>query len=175
MIGRFRTFKRRRPVQRESREQQGVVMYFRVRWPEVPILCATRGKHLSGTEKWQRLRQGAQIKREGYERGTSDLFFCAARRGFHGLFIEMKQTGGRWSDVSDDQKKFLSRARAQGYYGAVAMGHENAIRIIAWYMKKNEKEIHAFFASQVPDMPEGVYPVRLARSSQDNKTGLSSL
>jgi len=124
-----------RNKQVESREQQSVVLYFRSGWPDVPILCATRGKQLSGASKGSRMRQGAQIKREGYEKGTSDLLFCIARRGFHGLFLEMKKTGETWSAVSDDQKKFIKRARKQGYLGSIAFGDKNAKKIIDWYMR----------------------------------------
>jgi hypothetical protein len=118
----------------ESREQQSVVLYFRSQWPDVPVLCATRGKQLSGATKWARMKQGALIKREGYQKGTADLLFCVSRRGFHGLFLEMKKTDERWSAVSPDQRIFLRKARKQGYFGSVAFGDRNAKKIIDWYM-----------------------------------------
>lgn len=126
---------RSRHRQVESREQQSVVLYFRSRWPNVPILCATRGKQLSGSTKWARMKQGSLIKREGYQKGTADLLFCTSRRGFHGLFIEMKKTDETWSAVSEDQEIFLHQARAQRYFGSVAFGDKNAIKIIDWYMR----------------------------------------
>lgn len=126
--------KRRRPVQRESREQQSVVAYARAKWPEVPIVCATRGKHLSGKTKFHRMLQGARIKREGYEKGTSDTLFCAGRRGYLGCFIEMKRSDEKWSSVSIDQIKFMRRARKQGYFCAVGFGDQKAIKILNWYM-----------------------------------------
>lgn len=126
--------KHRSLIQHESMEQQAVVFYFRLRWPDVPIVCSTRGKHLSGNTKRKRMRQGARIKREGYEKGTADILFCSAKRGFHGLFIEMKKTGEGWSSVSADQIEFMRRARRQSYLAMVAIGRRSAEKILDWYM-----------------------------------------
>jgi len=126
---------RRKPVQRESREQQAVVMYARIRWPEVPIVCSTGGKKMSGKTKWQRIKQGATNKREGYEKGTPDLFFAAARHRVHGLFIEMKDVDETPSSVTDDQHRFMARAEAQGYQCMVCFGHAEAEKVLDEYFE----------------------------------------
>jgi hypothetical protein len=132
----YRAKSRRRPVQRESREQQSVVMYARTKWPEVPIVCATRGKNLSGGSKLHRMIQGARIKREGYEKGQPDLFFCAGHQGWHGLFIEMKERDGVKSDVSKEQLAFIAKAEKQGYFCTVCFGADEAITILEAYFKE---------------------------------------
>lgn len=125
--------KKRKPEHRESRHQMSVVAYARAKWPEVPIVCSTGGKKMSGKAQWQRMKQGSINKKEGYEPGTPDLFFSAARRGFHGLYIEMKDEGEPPSSCSDEQKAFILRAKAQGYEGVFCFGDKQAIKILDWY------------------------------------------
>jgi hypothetical protein len=129
---------RRRPIQRESREQMNVVAYVRAKWPEVPIVCATRGKNLSGATKFHRMIQGARIKREGYEAGTPDLFICAARQGWNGLFIEMKDRDATKSDVGVSQLGFIARAEKQGYFCTVCFGADEAVKILDTYFSDKE-------------------------------------
>jgi hypothetical protein len=132
-------FYRPKPIQRESREQQATVRYSRIKWPEVPIVCSTGGKKMSGRTQWARIKQGHTNKLEGYEKGTPDLFFSVARRGFHGLYIEMKDTGGVPSDVTKDQREFGCRAVAQGYAWFVCFGHEQAEAVLNWYHGEREE------------------------------------
>lgn len=53
-----------------------------------------------------------RLKDEGVKPGVPDVCLPVARGGYHGLFIEMKRTGGR---VSPEQQKWLSALRKQRY------------------------------------------------------------
>jgi hypothetical protein len=127
-----------RPVQRESLEQQYVVSHARTHWPDVPIMCSTGGKKMSGRTKWARIKQGHINKLEGYEPGTSNLFFLAARKGYHGLVIEMKKTGETPSSVTKKQWEFIRRATKQGYYAVPCYGERQAIERLDWYFYEND-------------------------------------
>lgn len=130
---------RRRPVQHESLEQQDLVAYARSKWPEVPIVCATRGKQLSGRTKWARVHQARRIKREGYEKGTADLFFSSPRKHYHGLYIEMKDTGETQCSVTPEQRAFGARVMAQGYCWTACFGSAHAREVLDWYFEKEAR------------------------------------
>jgi len=74
-----------------------------------------------------------KIKREGGLAGVCDLFLPVARKGYHGLYIEMKKVkGGR---VSQSQKDFIRGVQEQGYCAHVCLGHADAIETIESYME----------------------------------------
>ena len=72
----------------------------------------------------------------GFKKGYPDLFLPVARRGYHGLYIEMKrdETGV----VSKEQKDFLAFAEEQGYYDKVCYGADDAIETIEWYLVEDK-------------------------------------
>lgn len=49
---------------------------------------------------------------EGLTAGAADLALLVARKGYHGMFIEMKTAKGR---QSDRQKTWQSHVEGQGY------------------------------------------------------------
>lgn len=73
-----------------------------------------------------------KFKKMGLKSGVPDIFLPVAREGYHGLFIEMKAKGGRTSDKQDWWLEELSK---QGYLAVVAVGFNEAKRIIEGYMK----------------------------------------
>lgn len=73
-----------------------------------------------------------QLKREGVRAGVPDLMLPVARRGYHGLFIEMKRIRG--SQTSKEQKDWHSFLREQGYRVEVCRGHQMAIEVINEYL-----------------------------------------
>lgn len=72
------------------------------------------------------------MKQEGAKKGIPDLFLPVARRGFHGLYIEMKRDDG--GVISPEQKEFLAFAEEQGYRDQVCYGYEDAIKELEWYL-----------------------------------------
>lgn len=76
----------------------------------------------------------AKFKREGLRKGVPDLFLPVARRGFHGLFIEMKHTKG--SAVSPEQVAWVDYLFSAGYVARTARGADDAIAMISDYLKE---------------------------------------
>jgi hypothetical protein len=59
----------------------------------------------------------------GVRSGVPDLFYPVPRKGYHGLFIEMKTKTGR---LSITQKRWLNALNEMGYLAVVAHGWEEA-------------------------------------------------
>ena len=109
----------------ETTEQIAVVNYCQA--IGVPIVhIPNEGKRSAVT--------GAQLKRMGMRRGFPDLFIPLARRGFHGLFIEMKYGKGR---LSTEQREWLSRLSDEGYGVCVCYSADEAIGKINKYIKED--------------------------------------
>lgn len=72
-----------------------------------------------------------KLKAEGVKKGISDLFLPVARRGFHGMYIEMKRLKG---NPTAHQSEFISFALKQGYHAGVYNGWEAAKQGIEHYM-----------------------------------------
>jgi hypothetical protein len=79
------------------------------------------------------ITQAARLKREGVLAGVSDNFLPVARRGYHGLYIEMKPKKIYRSAVSKKQKRFLQSVSEQDYMATVTYGADEAINLIKWY------------------------------------------
>lgn len=78
---------------------------------------------------------GAVLKAAGVKGGIPDLNLPVARRGFHGLYIEMKFGSGK---TTKKQEAFMELLRKQGYKTAVAYGMEQAREIIRHYLARGE-------------------------------------
>lgn len=76
--------------------------------------------------------QANRLKSEGMKSGVPDIFLPVARKGYHGLFLEMKRTKG--GQVSDAQKAWISALREQGYFVAVGHGCTEASELILIYL-----------------------------------------
>ena len=69
----------------------------------------------------------AKLRQEGLKPGVPDIFLPAARDGYHGLSIELKNERGR---MSKNQQKWLPKINAAGYLAVVCYGWDEArIRI----------------------------------------------
>ena len=77
------------------------------------------------------------------------MFVAYPSRGYHGLFIELKReattiysTRGKSKGklVSNEQIQieadFLKRKNEQGYFARFAVGYDNAIKLIDWYLER---------------------------------------
>lgn len=77
-------------------------------------------------------RTGAGLIRQGLKRGVPDVFLPVARGGKHGLFIEMKRVKG--GTVSQEQREWREKLRAQGYAAEICFGWEAAAAVIRKYL-----------------------------------------
>lgn len=105
--------------------QTKVVQYVRTFYPEVLICSIPNG---SGTTAKNRL----QLYAEGLLPGMPDLFIAEPRKGFNGLFIEMKTDSGV---ESPSQKRVRNRLEDNNYLCYVARSDIAAINIIEAYLE----------------------------------------
>ena len=75
--------------------------------------------------------QGAKLKRMGVKSGVPDLCLPVARKGYHGLWIELKSQKGR---VSDRQKEWIESLKQEGYLATVCYGAREAIEVLGKYL-----------------------------------------
>lgn len=115
----------------ESSEQQAVVQWFRLKYPNYRIIAIPNGSMIGGRNKFALIKK---YKAEGMTNGVSDLFICVPRNGYHGLWLEMKDKGKTASSVSSDQKEWLYDMRHVGYSAGWVAGFEQAKGIIEEYL-----------------------------------------
>jgi hypothetical protein len=77
-----------------------------------------------------------KMKRAGLKPGPLDINIDVARRGYHGLRIEMKRLKG--GVLSDVQKDWIERLNAEGYLAYVCRGAQEAIDEIKWYLDSEQ-------------------------------------
>ena len=83
-------------------------------------------------------REGAKFRDMGTKAGYPDLILDIARKGYHGLRIELKRSKG--GKVSAEQKQRLQLLNNEGYLAVVCKGYDEALDAIKDYMgiKKND-------------------------------------
>lgn len=99
-------------------------------YPELDLLF-----HIPNGGKRNKL-EAYRLKREGVRAGVPDLFLPVARGGYHGLFIELKAGKGVPTNL---QKEWLRRLEVQGYRALIAVGWEEAAKVIMEYLKLEEE------------------------------------
>ena len=94
-------------------------------FPEVGLLHAipNGGKRDIATAR--------RMKAEGVVAGIPDLFLPVARKGYHGLYIEMKADGGR---LTPAQLDMISELQGQNYRVMVCYSADAAIMAIEVYL-----------------------------------------
>ena len=98
-------------------------------WPELAWMFAVPN---GGTR--DKIEAGF-LKAQGVRSGVPDIFLPVARRGMHGLFIEMKAKKGI---VSPEQKIFGENMKKQGYVCEICYGWEEARDLILKYLKEGD-------------------------------------
>jgi hypothetical protein len=73
----------------------------------------------------------ANLKAEGVKSGVADLLLPVARYGYHGFFIEMKNSTGRQSSQQITFQEFVSR---QGYLYGCFNNWRPAFHALCWYL-----------------------------------------
>lgn len=108
----------------ESVIQETVVYWVKCNYPGLLFTCAP------ATAK--SVQQGVRNKRMGLLKGWPDLFFAEPRKGFHGLFVELKTSTGR---IAPEQRDLLACLDAEGYKTYVCWSAEEAIEKISGYLQ----------------------------------------
>jgi hypothetical protein len=78
-----------------------------------------------------------KLKAEGVLAGVADLCLPAARRGYHGLYIEMKSEEGV---ATKEQKEFLRGVSGEGYCSVIAQGVDEGKATLEWYLGITDHE-----------------------------------
>lgn len=90
----------------EHELQKSCLKYMRLQYHDVIIFSIPNGAKRSKTER-------AIAKSEGLTAGIPDLYIACPSKGFHGLFIELKN--GKHGRVSDKQMEMMARLESFGY------------------------------------------------------------
>lgn len=77
------------------------------------------------------IKTASAMKREGQRKGVLDLHLPTARRGYNGLWIEMKAKKGYFND---DQKSWAKFLREENHRVELCRSAEEAIAVITDYM-----------------------------------------
>lgn len=75
--------------------------------------------------------QGMLLKRMGVKKGVPDLCLPAPKKGYHGLYIELKSVKGR---PTKEQKEWIEELQRQGYDASVCFGAREAMNKITKYL-----------------------------------------
>jgi hypothetical protein len=122
-----------------SEHDEQFVIFEWARWnhstmPELKLMFAVPngGKRHIGVAR--------KMKAEGVKAGVPDIVLPVARKGFHGLFIELKRDSirpkrGGSGGVSPVQREWLDALQVQGYRVEVCYGAREAMKIIEGYLK----------------------------------------
>ena len=108
--------------------QVGCVNVFRLLYPEKSHLLMAIPNGGFRTQKTAVL-----MKREGVVSGVPDMFLAVARKGYHGLWIEMKN--GKAGRLSDNQKEMIALLKTEGYACVVCRTLDEFITAIKDYLE----------------------------------------
>jgi len=117
--------RRKTTPESESNQQEIVIKYLRLAYPEA-LYCASAGGMRTS------YLQAIKMKRTGYVKGFPDLFIYEPRGEYHGLAIEMKKEKG--GVASPEQKRWQEQLRNRGYASYICKGSEEAIKRIDEYL-----------------------------------------
>lgn len=76
--------------------------------------------------------QKSKMKKEGLKSGVWDIFAAYPRKGYHGLFVEMKFGHNQ---LTQEQVEFGNDMEKEGYLCRVAYNWQEAYKILTEYME----------------------------------------
>lgn len=112
----------------ESEEQILVMQWAELMKGKYPELEALH--HIPNGGK-RNIVTAVRMKKEGVKKGVPDLCLPVPRKGYHGLYIEMKRLKGKTSKEQDWWIEFLTK---EGYAVEVCRGFEQAKDVIIYYL-----------------------------------------
>lgn len=81
------------------------------------------------------IAEASRAKRTGRKAGVPDICLPIPSGRYHGLYIELKRTGGTPCDVRPEQSAWLAALNSHGYRAVVAYGWEEAVAMIKAYLE----------------------------------------
>jgi hypothetical protein len=126
--------RRAKPRELERPHQVALIKWVRTVKDTHPVLKLLYAVPNGGDRN---LRVARKLKAEGVLPGVADLCLPAARRGYHGLYIEMKSEVGV---ATEEQKEFLRGVSVEGYCAVIAQGVDGARETLEWYIGITDHE-----------------------------------
>ena len=111
----------------EHEIQVACVNYFRIRYPKGLIYAIPNGGQ-------RNVIVASKLKAEGVLSGVPDLHIPIAKKGYNGLYIELKN--GKSGKVSDNQKTIMEKLQTEGYQCAVCKSIDELINVVDDYMNQ---------------------------------------
>lgn len=109
----------------EHEIQVNCVNYFRLRYPKGLIFAIPNGGQ-------RNVIVASKLKAEGVLSGVPDLCIPIAKKGYNGLYVELKN--GKSGKVSDNQKTIMEKLQIEGYQCEVCRSFDEFKTIIDNYM-----------------------------------------
>ena len=110
----------------EHELQVNCINYFRLRYPKGLIFAIPNGGQ-------RNVIVAAKLKAEGVLSGVPDLCIPIAKKGYNGLYIELKN--GKAGKVSDNQQTIIGKLQSEGYQCEVCRSFDEFKTIIDNYMR----------------------------------------
>ncbi len=126
--------RRAKPRELERPHQVALIKWVRAVEDAYPVLKLLYAVPNGGDRN---LRVARKLKAEGVMAGVADLCLPAARRGYHGLYLELKSGEGV---ATKEQKAFLRGVLEEGYCAVIAHGFDEARSALEWYIEITENE-----------------------------------
>jgi hypothetical protein len=118
-----------------------IAYYIRHNYPDVIFTSESSGIKLT-------IGQAVLQKKMRSGRALPDLMLFESRRGYNGMFLEIKKDGvniyKKNGEIKRDkhlqeQEEVLARLTEKGYFAKFVVGYENAIALIDYYLE-NKKQ-----------------------------------
>ncbi len=126
--------RRAKPREVERQHQVALIKWVRAVKDAYPVLKLLYAVPNGG---YRNIYVAKKLKAEGVRAGVADLCLPAARRGYHGLYLEMKSEDGV---ATKEQKAFLRGVLDEGYCAVIVEGVGEAIETIQWYIGISDHE-----------------------------------
>src|SRR5262245_61621584 len=126
--------RRAKPRELERAHQVALIKWVRAVKDAYPVLKLLYAVPNGGKRN---LRVARKLKAEGVLVGVADLCLPAARRGYHGLYLEMKSEEGM---ATEEQKEILRGVSGEGYDADIAHGVDEAEATLEWYIGATDHE-----------------------------------
>jgi len=111
-------------MQYEALEQEAVVKY--CEYNRIPIFAIPNGGKRNAKEAYF-------MKKAGVKAGVPDLCVPVAKKGYHGLYIEMKHGKNK---PTKKQEEWIELLNNNGYFAKVCVGAKEALNLLKWYFAK---------------------------------------
>jgi hypothetical protein len=118
-------------IQHERSEQEALITWARIVYPDELLFAIPNSLVRTCV-------QARNMARSGLRSGVPDLCLAVARKGYHGLYIELKRTpekGQPKGQVTAKQREIIDHLNSRGYLAKICYGWDSARETISEYME----------------------------------------